>query len=87
MNPTQFFGAWVATYFASRATLLLLRSWNTHSWLRIGTAQALSWLGIVIIVGYLKAYSGPFSFSAGLIYLAPQIFWTVIDMIRRTRVI
>lgn len=87
MNPTQFFGAWVATYFASRATLWLLQSWNARDWLRIGTSHALCWLGIAIVVGYLKAYSGPFSFSAGLIYLAPQLFWTVLDMIRRTRVI
>ena len=87
MNPIQFFGAWVATYFVSRLTLWLLKSWNTRDWLRIGTANSLSWLGIAIVVGYLKAYSGPFSFSAGLIYVAPQLFWTVIDMIRRTRVL
>ena len=87
MNPMHLFGAWVAAYFVSRLTLWLLRSWNTQSWLRIGTAHALSWLGIAIVVGYLKAYSGPFSFGAGLIYLAPQLFWAVTDMTRRTRVI
>jgi hypothetical protein len=84
---TQLFGAWVATYFASRATLWLLRNWDVRYWLRIVTAHALTWIAIALVVGVLKAYIGPFSFTAGLIYLAPQVFWAAIDIVRRTRVI
>ena len=84
---TQIFGALVATYFLSRLTLWLLQSWDTRSWLRIGAAHTLSWCGIAIVIGYIKAYAGPFSFTAALVYLGPQIAWATLDIIRRTRVL
>lgn len=82
----QYLGALIATYFASRVMLALLQGWRVRPWLRISTAHLIAWLGIAVCVGYLKAYIGNFSFSAGLLYVLPQLFWLVIDIFRRTRV-
>ncbi len=69
-------GALIATYLVSRAFLWLLGLAGAPA--RVLLAHVGSWLLISLFVFFLENYNG----SAGAIYLAPQIFWFLIDRYR-----
>lgn len=71
-------GAAIITYFCSRLILLVLRRWSGGV-PRLALAHVTSWLLITLVVAIIERYS----LGAGWIYLGPQMFWLVIDMMRR----
>lgn len=77
-------GAFLVTFFASRILLRLLAGLVPGEG-GILLAHAVSFLGIAVFVGVLKAYFVSFLWDASLIYAIPQIIWLVYDLYLRSR--
>jgi hypothetical protein len=78
-------GAFVVTYLFSR---LLFRAFGARSvtaLLPIIGVHLLSLAALAVSVAWIRAYSSDFAWEAALPYLAPQLFWLLIDAARLRR--
>ena len=82
MTISGLIGAFIISYFVSRLMLVLLKGRSSGLQALI-VANIASLILLTAFVGLLKAYMGPFLWTGGLIYIAPQIFWLVTDLLRR----
>lgn len=77
-------GAFLFTYFVSRALRYLLGLTNTMA--RLVLANALSMLAIAVFVFLLRFPSRNFALAQLSIYLLPQCFWLALDLLRDGRI-
>jgi hypothetical protein len=71
-------GAFLVTFFASRVLLRLLSPVSSGQ-SRVLLAHAVSFFGIAVVAGVLKAHFTPFLWDASLIYVIPQLLWLAYD--------
>jgi len=74
-------GALVVTYFLSRLTLRFSSALGNGA-VRILVAHAVSFAIIALTVGFMRAYFVQFEWRAAVIYIAPQLAWLILDLVR-----
>ena len=75
----MFVGALVPTFLISRLLLWLLKRWD-GGYVRYVVANAISGIASVVLAAFGNADGGSPRWDMGLIYLAPQAVWLVIDL-------
>ena len=81
LNLTPIVGALLATYFVSRATLLI--PYALERTLGLFAAHALSFLIIGAVLIGLRQPLYLFTPTQMLVYVIPQLAWLALDFVRR----
>jgi hypothetical protein len=77
-------GALLITFLVSRCALLLLRFRHKGGGVRLFAAHLISFIVVTVIGGVGMADGGAFAGAkAATLYVLPQIFWLIVDLIRQ----
>ena len=76
-------GALVVTYVLSRILLVVLGAKSKRSLAPVLGAHLLCFAVIAIVMGFIRGEWVGFDILAAEVYVLPQIFWLVLDILRR----